>query len=71
MRAMVRVNAPAAACQNTMTDTKKARPRDMMFLSTPFAERRARRWRKDYSQVRRATRKLAVHRLRFLFFVEE
>jgi hypothetical protein len=33
MRATVSVNALAAAWQNTMTDTNKARPRDMTYSS--------------------------------------
>lgn len=31
MRATVSVNALAAACQHTITDTKRASPRDMTF----------------------------------------
>src|SRR5690606_13458025 len=66
-RATVSDSAPAAACQNTMTDTKMARARDMMFSSTAKPEHRARRWRKDYSSAPLGDRKLMVQRMHFLF----
>jgi hypothetical protein len=58
----------AAACQNTMTDTNKAKPRDMTFLSLHLRGHPCPRWRKDYSGAPRGDRKLMVRRPHFLFF---
>jgi hypothetical protein len=61
-------NTAADACQNTMTDTKSDRPRNMTLLFSPLAEHRARRWRKDYSGAPHRDRKLMVQRTHFLVF---